>query len=86
MDAPTYPSLTFSYKLPLKVLNSRVRNRGLSAKEIVFKRDQHSLEQLGFNDKDLAKQQSDIRLQNHAASAKSKAPGKKGTIAKFGIH
>ena len=32
----------------LNILNSRVRNRGLSAKEIVFQRDQHSLEQLGF--------------------------------------
>ena len=58
-------------------MNSRVRNRGLSAKEIVFQRDQHSLEQLGFDDKDLAKQQNDIRLQNHQASAKSKAPGRK---------
>ena len=60
----------------LDVLNSRVRNRGLSAKEIVFQRDQHSLEQLGFNDKDLAEQQNNIRLQNHPSSAQSKAPGK----------
>ena len=60
----------------LDILNGRVRNRGLSAKEIVFQRDQHSLEQLGFNDKDLANQQSNIRLQNHSSSARSKAPGK----------
>ena len=66
----------------LVVLNSRVRNRGLSAKEIVFQRDQQSLEQLGFQDSDLAKQQSDIRLQNHPSSARSKAPGK--SIASVG--
>ena len=39
-------------------LNGRVRNRGLSAKEIVLKRDQFSHEPINVNDEHLSKQQS----------------------------
>jgi len=50
-------------------LNTRIRNRGLSAKEIVLQRDQQSYEQLDNNDSALASQQETIRLRNHQASA-----------------
>ena len=60
----------------LDILNSRVRNRGLSAKEIIFQRDQHSQQQLCFKDEHLSEQQQEIRLKNNISSAQSKAPGK----------
>ena len=57
------------------MLNSRIRNRGLSAKEILLQRGQHTSEQLRFSDTDLAQKQNEIRSQNQPFSAKSKAPG-----------
>ena len=56
------------------VLNSRIRNRGLSAKEIVTCRDQVTHRLLPINDELLSKQQKEIRKKNHPSSAKSKAP------------
>jgi len=50
-------------------LNTRIRNRGLSAKEIILQRDQHSYEQLNINDSALAWQQKAIRRQDHRTSA-----------------
>jgi hypothetical protein len=58
----------------VNILNSRIRHRGLSAKEILFQRDNETLTQLNFSDKHLAKQQHEKRLQNHLPSALSKAP------------
>ena len=57
-------------------LNGRVRNRGLSAKEIVLKRDQFSHEPINVNDEHLSKQQSLIRNKNHRYSSLSKATRK----------
>ena len=47
-------------------LNRRVRNRNLSAREIITRRDQISNKSLSLNDKDL-------RQDNHPVSAESKA-------------
>ena len=47
----------------------------LSAKEVIFQRDQHSEEQLLFNDVDLARNQEAKRMASHPSSAKSKAKG-----------
>ena len=58
-------------------LNSRIRNRGLTAWEILFQRDTDTAKQLDFIDKDLAIKQTDIRLDNQVSSAKSKAKGGK---------
>ena len=57
-------------------LNSRVRNRGLSAREIAFQRDGQTGEQLNITDKLLADDQHDHRVANHGPSAKcqSKVP------------
>ena len=57
------------------ILNSRIRNRGLSAWEILFQRDTDTVKQLDFDDKDLADAQTSIRLQNQVSSASSKAHG-----------
>ena len=59
----------------LHSLNSRIRNRGLSAKEIVLCRDQITHELLQINDNILSKHQESSRTQNHPSSAKSKAGG-----------
>ena len=57
-------------------LNARIRNRGLSAKEIVLKRDQYSHEAIDVNDELLANQQLLIRNKNHPSSSRSKATHK----------
>ena len=55
-------------------LNSRIRGRGLSAREIWFQRDQFSNEQLPISDRAIISEQHHSRLQNHEHSQISKAP------------
>ena len=55
-------------------LNSRIRNRQLSAKEIVTCRDQITHNPLSVDDNLLSQQQEELRHQNHEPSARSKAP------------
>ena len=62
-------------------LNSRVRNRGLSAREIVFQRDGLSGEQLNFSDKHLAEQQHSLREASHGPSARCQAKNSKPSPA-----
>ena len=57
----------------INTLNSRIRNRGLSAWEILFQRDQHTLEPLEISDSILASDQCENRSKSHAVSAKSKS-------------
>ena len=59
----------------VNVLNTRIRNRSLSAREIIFQRDQNKGEQLKFKDSILRDQQQHIRSKNHPHSSKSKACG-----------
>jgi hypothetical protein len=67
-------------------LNARVRNRGLSAKEIVLQRDTQTGEQLNFSDIHLASKQHENRKANHGPSAISQAPrGKLATQANVSI-
>ena len=61
--------------LVVETLNTHIRNRGLSSREILFQRDQHTNNQLNINDINLAEQQSSIREKNHLPSALSKARG-----------
>ena len=56
-------------------LNSRIRNRGLSAWEIFHQRDQLSGEQLNISDAFLTAAQSENRQRNRSSSEKSKACG-----------
>lgn len=55
-------------------LNSRIRSRGLSSREMWCQRDQFSNRQLPVSDQDLIAKQHDQRLTNHPHSVKSKAP------------
>ena len=62
-------------QLVLETLNTRIRNRGLSSREILFQRDQITNDALDIDDTSLAHQQASTRLQNHHSGAKSKAKG-----------
>ena len=55
------------------ILNGRVRNRGLSAKEIVYQRDNVTGEQLNFSDAHMSETQRTKRVANHVPSARSQA-------------
>lgn len=63
--------------LVIATLNSRIRNRALSAREILFQRDANTGEQLKFKDCELSDEQYKSRLSNHGPSAKSKSRGGK---------
>ena len=55
-------------------LNSRIRIRGLSAREMWYQRDQFSNSQLPVDDRQLITSQHETRVKNHPYSEKSKAP------------
>ena len=73
VDPTSSPVAQLTLQKAIGSLNSRIRNRGLSAKEIVLCRDQVTHELLQINDSALSKQQESSRNQNHPSSAKSKA-------------
>ena len=53
-------------------LNSRIRGRGLSARELFFQRDQFTNVQLPLSDANIIAQQHSQRLSNHTPSSKNK--------------
>ena len=55
-------------------LNSKIRSRGLSSREMLLQRDQFSNKQIPISDEILINEQHDNRLQNHRYSEKSKNP------------
>ena len=55
-------------------LNSRIRSRGLSAREMWTHRDQFTHEQIPVDDKQLIIEQQTIRENNHEHSERSKTP------------
>ena len=69
------PITSATLALATSNLNSRIRNRGLSAWEILHQIDQFSGEQLPFLDGDLMNKQIDIRGSNRQYSAKHKSRG-----------
>ena len=64
-------------QLALDSLNTRIRNRGVSAKEVLLQRDQYTNNGLPVDDVVLSERQTDIRNRNHNASSRSKAHGEK---------
>ncbi|KAK6178516.1 hypothetical protein SNE40_013294 [Patella caerulea] len=70
---------------PLKIsivcsrLNSPIRQRGLSSREMLYLRDQFSHEPITVSNQQLIHDQSHLRSINHPYSSKSKAHGK-GTL------
>ena len=70
------PLTAVQLQLVVETLNTRIRNRGLSAKEILYQRNQYTNDQITLNDTELAAQQRHICEHNHDASAVSKSRGK----------
>ena len=60
-------------------LNCRIRGSGMSAREMLFQRDQFLNTQLPIEDHKLALQQHQRRLANHQSSASSSASSKAPT-------
>lgn len=63
--------------LALANLNSRIRSRGLSAREMFTQRDQFTNKQINLADYELIMTQHKDRFTNHPFSEKSKAPSGK---------
>ena len=63
-----------SLSLAVSALNSKIRSRGLSSREMMTHRDQFTNEQLPVSDRLLIEQQHANRADNHGHSARSKAP------------
>ena len=74
------PVSSLSLAIATAQLNSRIRGRGLSAREIWFQRDQFSNEQLPISDRAIISEQHHSRLQNHEHSQISKAPRGKDAL------
>ena len=55
------------------MLNEKIRHQGFSAKEILFSRDQFTMENLKINDEKLAEEKMDIRKRENIYSSKSRA-------------
>ena len=55
-------------------LNTRIRDRGLSAREMWYQRDQFTNSQLPISDLHLIREQHSHRIHNHPTSEKSKTP------------
>ena len=68
------PISNVGLSVALSQLNSRIRDRGLSAREMWNQRDQFTNKQLPINDRALILAQHDTRVKNHPHSVKSKAP------------
>ena len=68
------PVTSSGLAIAVATMNIRIRNRGLSSKEIITQRDNITGEQLNLKDVDLGTMQHDLRSSNHGPSARSKAP------------
>ena len=69
-----------SLNLCLRQINSKIRHCGLSANEIITRRDQVTGKVLDFADSDLVAAQQKLRTKNHEYSSKSKARGGKPAV------
>jgi hypothetical protein len=57
-------------------LNSRIRSRGLSSREMLYQRDQFTNMQIPITDRELIDKQQFLSNQNHVHSEKTKAPNR----------
>ena len=62
-------------------LNSRIRKKGLSARETLLQRDQFTCEQIPLSDHQIIVEQYKSRLSNHPHSERSKAPNGKTALS-----
>ena len=70
------PLTSLTLSLATARLNSRLRSRGLSAREMWTQRDQFTHNQIPLSDADLISTQHEQRLSNHPHSERSKAPSR----------
>ena len=78
------PVSRLTLSIATSTLNSRIRTRGLSAREIWTQPYQFSNCQIPLSDQELITKQHQLRLQNHSHSEKSKAPvAKQGVVLPF---
>ena len=70
---------TGTLAIAISHLNDRIRSNGLSAKEVILKRDSVTNDSLTFKNEELQSFKYQKRLQNHPHSEKSKARG--GAVA-----
>ena len=61
-------------------INARVRNRGMSARELWTQRDQFTNKQLPLNDYRIIREQHELRNANHEQSQQSKSPRGRGSV------
>lgn len=73
-DPGTRSVSPLALSLAVARLNSRIRNRGLSSREMWTQRDQFTNFQIPLSDQNLILQQHELRTANHAYSERSKAP------------
>ena len=73
-DSPGEPVSPLKLSIATAALNARMRSRGLSAREMLFQRDQFTNEQVPFVDGQMIQAQHDLRKTNHPHSTYSKAP------------
>lgn len=74
LDPTGGPITPMSLAIANAAVNSRIRSRGLSSREMWFQRDQFSNKQVPFSDMQLMESQHSLRTANHPHSARSKAP------------
>ena len=81
LDPTGAPVSNLTLQKAVHMLNSRIRNRGLSSREILFCRDQITSKHLDISDSELSKLQHELRLQNHIPSALSKSNNAKPAVS-----
>ena len=77
LDPSGAPASSLSLSLATATLNSRIRSRGLSAREMWYQRDQFTNQQIPFSDQQMIQGQHQLRKSNHPYSERSKAPSGK---------
>ena len=68
------PITRLTLSIAVSHLNTRIRGRGLSAREMMFQRDQFNNRQIPVHDREIILQQHHQRTANHHHSAVSKSP------------
>ena len=80
LDPSGSPVTPLALSTATDVLNSRIRHQGLSAKEIVFGRDQFTGTKLVVDGNEISDRQDKMRKRNHDPSAYSKSSSKKKAV------
>ena len=80
MDPSGSPVTPLMLSTATDTLNSRIRHQGLSAKEILFGRDQFTGAKLLVDGETISRKQDELRKSNHMPSASCKARKKRNAV------